>query len=68
MQTTVMTIYKRVSQSGPSAITDTQGATQQKGKRGPWGHNFLKLTLDIHKLQMKSKKKVSGVFNSSLET
>ena len=34
MQTTVMTIYKRVSQSGPSAITDTQGATQQKGKRG----------------------------------
>ena len=32
------------------------------------GHNFLKLTLDVLKLQMKSKKKVLGVFNGSLET
>ena len=29
--------------------------------KGQWGHN-LKLTLDILKLQMKSKKKVIGVF------
>ena len=35
---------------------------------GPLGYNFLKHTLDILKLQMKSKKNVLGVFNDSLET
>ena len=63
----------KVSQSGPSgplgAMTDTKGATSSKGVRGgAWGHNFLKLTLDILKLQMKIKKNVSGVINGSLET
>ena len=49
------------------AMTDTQGATSSKGVRGgamnskgaiggPCGHNFLKLTQDVLKLQMKSKK------------
>ena len=37
------------------------------GTGGPWGHN-LNLTLDIHELQMKSKKKVLGVFNGSFQT
>ena len=46
-------------------MTDIQGATSSKrvtginGKKaiGPWGNNFLKLTLDILKLQMNKKKK-----------
>ena len=31
--------------------------------RGPWGHNFFKLTLDI--LKLRAKKNVLGVFNGS---
>ena len=41
------------------AMTDAQGARSSKGIRG---HNFLKLTLEHLKLQMKSKKKMSWVF------
>ena len=36
--------------------------------RGQWGHCFLKLALDIIKLQMKSKKNVLGVFSGCLKT
>ena len=51
------------------AMTDTWGAMISKGAiEGPLGYNFLKHTLDILKLQMKSKKNVLGVFNDSLET
>ena len=47
------------------AMADTKGARAVKGlEGGPQCHNFLKLTLDIFKLQMKSKKKNVG----SLET
>ena len=51
------------------AMTDTQGATSSKGvrERGPWGHAF-NLTLNIIDLQIKSKKKICGVFYGSLET
>ena len=56
--------FPKVGQVVPlGAITDTQGATSSKGVRGGLlGHNF-NLTLDILELQMKSKKKVLGIFN-----
>ena len=42
---------------------DKRGAMNSKGAiGGQRGHNFLKLTLDILKLQMKSKKKGNRCF------
>ena len=58
--------FPKVGQAAPLvAMTDSQGAMSSKWVRGgPLGLN-LKLTLDIIELQMKSKKKVLGVFYGS---
>ena len=64
-----MLLYSWATRLGfPNVVNErySVGHEQQRGKRGPWGHN-LNFTLDIFKLQMKSKKKkASDVFYSSL--
>ena len=54
--------FPKVGQVAPLGAMRSKGATW-----GPRGHN-LKLTLDILKLVMKSKKKVLDIFNGCLET